>query len=169
MSTAHLLHGIVKTGPTGVGDIGQSTNKFGMIYANFFQGTATSAQYADLAEKYTSDKNYVSGTVVVFGGDREITISTISHDTAVAGVISTNPAYLMNSKLEGLPVALQGRVPCRVHGPISKGDLVVTSDTAGVAQRLDRAQYLPGCVIGKALEDITENRIVTIEVVVGRV
>ena len=75
----------------------------------------------------------------------------------------------MNSELDGLPVALQGRVPCRVQGPINKGDLVVTSDTAGVAQRLDRAQYFPGCVIGKALETITENRIATIEVVVGRV
>ena len=136
----------------------------GVVYA-----TANKAKYADLAEKYTSDKNYVAGTVVVFGGNKEITISTVSHDTAVAGVISTDPAYLMNNMIDGLPVALQGRVPCRVQGPINKGELVVTSDTAGVAQRLDRAQYLPGCVIGKALEDITEGEIATIEVVVGRV
>lgn len=132
-------------------------------------GTATNARYADLAENYSSDKKYVPGTVVVFGGNEEITISTFSHDTAVAGVISTNPAHLMNSELDGLPVALQGRVPCRVQGPINKGELVVTSGIAGVAQRLDRAQYLPGCVIGKALEYITEDRIVTIEVVVGRI
>jgi hypothetical protein len=136
----------------------------GVVYA-----TANKAKYADLAEKYTSDKTYVSGTVVVFGGEKEITISTFSHDTAVAGVISSDPAYLMNNMIDGLPVALQGRVPCRVQGPINKGDCVVSSDTPGVAQRLDRVQYLPGCVIGKALEDITEDRIVTIEVVVGRV
>jgi hypothetical protein len=132
---------------------------------------ALTAKYADLAEKYVADKNYVPGTVVVFGGNKEITISSASHDPAIAGVISTNPAYLMNYEVDGLAlsVALQGRVPCRVQGPINKGDCVVSSDTPGVAQRLDRAQYLPGCVIGKALEDITEDRIVTIEVVVGRV
>ena len=132
---------------------------------------ALTAKYADLAEKYVADKNYVPGTVVVFGGNKEITVSSASHDPAIAGVISTNPAYLMNYEVDGLAlsVALQGRVPCRVQGPINKGDCVVSSDTPGVAQRLDRAQYLPGCVIGKALEDITEDRIVTIEVVVGRV
>ena len=132
---------------------------------------ALTAKYADLAEKYVADKNYVPGTVVVFGGNKEITISSASHDPAIAGVISTNPAYLMNYEVDGLAlsVALQGRVPCRVQGPINKGDCVVSSDTPGVAQRLDRVQYLPGCVIGKALEDITEDRIVTIEVVVGRV
>jgi hypothetical protein len=131
-------------------------------------GTATNARYADLAENYSSDKKYVPGTVVVFGGNEEITISTFSHDTAVAGVISTNPAHLMNSELDGLPVALQGRVPCRVQGPINKGDRVVTSDVRGVAERLDMTKYQPGCIIGKALGSIPDGEIVTIEVVVGR-
>lgn len=123
-----------------------------------------------MAENYTSDKNYVPGTVVVFGGTNEITISTGSHNPAVAGVISTNPAYLMNSSLSaGLPVALQGRVPCRVLGPISKGDRVVTSDVPGVAERLDITKFQPGCIIGKSLESVPDGEIATIEVVVGRV
>jgi hypothetical protein len=108
--------------------------------------------------------------VVIFGGDKEITISTSSHDPSIAGVISTNPGFLMNESLEnGLDVALQGRVPCRVQGPVKKGDRLVSSDLPGVACRMDKALYEPGCIIGKALEDITDNRVMTIEVVVGRV
>lgn len=136
----------------------------------YFVGTSTTAQYADLAERYLADGEYTPGTVVSFGGSYEITQSTESHDTRVAGVISTQPAYLMNeAEPDGLPVALTGRVPCKVKGPIAKGDLVVSSDEPGVAQKLDDAQYKPGCVIGKALNDIEDNEIHNIEVVVGRV
>jgi uncharacterized protein YunC (DUF1805 family) len=132
-------------------------------------GTATNARYADLAENYLADAEYAPGTVVVFGGDKEVTISTVNHDTAVAGVISTNPAHLMNAELDnGIAVAMTGRVPCRVQGPVRKGQLVVTSDTPGVAQAIDNSKFLPGCVIGKALEAINTNTIETIEVVVGR-
>ena len=130
---------------------------------------AVQAQYADLAEIYTSDQSYTPGTVVVFGGDVEVTQSHDSHDTRIAGVVSTEPAYLMNSKENGVPVALQGRVPCRVLGPVNKGDRVVSSHIAGVAQALDLAQYQPGCIIGKALQAIDSAEIATIEVVVGRV
>lgn len=155
---------ITKSGTNGTGDIGQSDNRFGTIY-----GEATSAQYADLAERYLADAEYQPGTVVVFGGPYEITESTKSHQRSVAGVISTKPAYLMNeADPDGLAVALQGRVPCQVKGPINKGDLVVASDEPGVAQQLDDAQYMPGCVIGKALETIESDEIKNIEVVVGR-
>jgi len=130
---------------------------------------AVQAQYADLAEVYTSDQQYPGGTVMVFGGQAEVTQSHDSHDTRIAGVVSTEPAYLMNSKENGVPVALQGRVPCRVLGPVSKGDRVVSSHIAGVAQALDLAQYQPGCIIGKALQAIDSAEIATIEVVVGRV
>ena len=145
------------------------TSSTGTLTATLFAGKATSAQYADLAENYTSDKKYVAGTVVIFGGDKEVTISTESHDPAIAGIISSNPAYLMNSELDGLPVALQGRVPCRVQGPVKKGDRLVSSSKSGVACKMDKALYEPGCIIGKALEDILDDRVVTIEVVVGRV
>ena len=130
---------------------------------------AVQAQYADLAEIYTSDQSYTPGTVVVFGGEAEVTQSHSPNDPRIAGVVSTEPAYLMNSKETGVPVALQGRVPCRVLGPISKGDRVVSSHIAGVAQALDLAQYQPGCIIGKALQAIDSAEIATIEVVVGRV
>ena len=129
---------------------------------------AATAQYADLAENYTSDSDYAPGTVLIFGGEAEVTQSTASHDTRIAGVVSTNPAYLMNGAESGIPVALQGRVPCRVLGPVSKGDRVVSSHIAGVAQALDPAQYQPGCIIGKALQSIDSTDISIIEVVVGR-
>jgi hypothetical protein len=122
-----------------------------------------------LAEVYRSDRNYIPGTVVVFGGTSEVTVSLTSHDTKVAGVVSTNPAYLMNDREEGVAVALQGRVPCRVLGPVVKGDRVVTSDVRGVAERLDMTKYQPGCIIGKTLGSVPNGEIATIEVVVGRV
>jgi hypothetical protein len=155
---------IDKSGSNGVGDIGQTDNRFATIY-----GLATSAQYADLAEIYKSDVEYAPGTVVVFGGTEEITQSISSHDRKVAGVISTQPAHVMNATAEGQPIALQGRVPCKTLGPIEQGDMVVTSDSPGVAQKLNDAQYQPGCVLGKSLGTITDNSIQTIEVVVGRV
>ena len=154
---------IVNGGTAGVGNIGASGQGFNTVFAK-----ATSAQYADLAEVYTSDKHYVPGTVVVFGGSKEVTISETSHDTRVAGVVSTNPAYLMNDTVDGVAVALQGRVPCRVLGPISKGDRIVSSHIAGVGCALSNERYQPGCIIGKALEDVTSNDLATIEVVVGR-
>lgn len=150
-------------GTNGVGNIGATATRFNTVFAK-----ATSAQYADLAEVYTSDRNYIPGTVVVFGGDREVTVSLTSHDPSVAGVISTNPAYIMNSDCDGVFVALQGRVPCRVLGPVTKGDRVVSSDIRGVAERLDMTKYQPGCIIGKTLDSVSDGEIATIEVVVGR-
>jgi hypothetical protein len=75
----------------------------------------------------------------------------------------------MNDSVEGVAVALQGRVPCRVLGPVVKGDRVVTSDVRGVAERLDMSKYQPGCIIGKTLGSVPDGEIATIEVVVGRV
>jgi hypothetical protein len=159
------LSSITKTGSNGVGNIGSSTSTFNTIFAK-----ATSAQYADLAEMYVSDADYAPGTVVEFGGEYEITISTHSHSTAVAGIVSTNPSYLMNSTQAGehvLPVALTGRVPCQVLGPVRKGDVLVASSTPGVAQRIGM-NWQPGCVVGKSMESIDTAEIQTIEVAVGR-
>ena len=138
---------------------------------SYIMGTNSSvrANYADLAENYASDCELEPGEVVVFGGNSEITKSLISHDDRIAGIVSTNPAYLMNSNLEnGIPVALQGRVPCKVLGPVAKGQNVVASSIPGVAQALDKAQYMPGCVIGKSLEQIDNDEVKVIEIVVGR-
>ncbi len=160
----HKFQGNVVPFTSNTYTLGTNTLWWSLTYSK-----AVQAQYADLAEVYTSDQQYPGGTVVVFGGQAEVTQSHDSHDTRIAGVVSTEPAYLMNSKETGVPVALQGRVPCRVLGPISKGDRVVSSHIAGVAQALDLAQYQPGCIIGKALQAIDSAEIATIEVVVGRV
>jgi hypothetical protein len=134
---------------------------------NTFYGVSTQAQYADLAENYVADAEYAPGTVVVFDGTAEITVTTQDHDPRIAGVISTNPAYLMNAAMSGLPVALQGRTPCQVLGPVAKGDLLVSSNLAGVAQKLDKSCFEHGCVIGKSLENIASPEIQLIEIVVG--
>ena len=122
--------------------------------ANLFQGTATTARYADLAERYEADAQYDAGTVVMFGGDKEITVANIEATTKVAGVISTAPAYMMNSEAGNDAthpyVALAGRVPCKVEGPIAKGDLLVASDVPGYAKS---SAFVGGAVIGKALEN----------------
>jgi hypothetical protein len=157
--------GIINNQANGVGNIGNSTGYFNTVFAK-----ATSAQYADLAEMYVSDANYDPGTVVEFGGEQEITISSTSHSTAVAGIVSTNPSYLMNSTQTGkhvLPIALTGRVPCRVQGPVRKGDVLVSSSTPGVAQRIGM-NWQPGCVVGKAMQVIDTAEIQIIEVAVGR-
>ena len=150
------------------GSLGSTTVRWNNIVGVSGNFLSINANYADLAENYTSDSDYVPGTVLVFGGEAEVTQSTASHDSRIAGVVSTNPAYLMNGAEPGIAVALQGRVPCRVLGPVSKGDRVVASHIAGVAQALDPAQYQPGCIIGKALQAIDSTDILVIEVVVGR-
>jgi hypothetical protein len=142
--------------------LGSTTAWWNNVY-----GVSIQAKYADLAEHYTADDLYGPGTVVVFGGAKEITVSNISHDPRVAGVISTNPAYLMNAANAGLPVALTGRVPCQVQGPVAKGDRLVNIDT-GVAGRLDPALHEYGCIVGKSLGEIADDSIQTIEIVVGR-
>ena len=143
-------------------DIGSSTKKYNTVHAK-----ATSAQYADLAEIYESDSEYEVGTVVIFGGEKEITVSSMCADPRVAGVISENPAYLMNDEATGQAVALQGKVPCKVVGQISKGDMLVThSQHPGVARKTTDPKM--GTVIGKALEEYNSNEIGTINIVAGR-
>jgi len=152
---------IVPTGNT-TQNLGTTSNWWGTLY-----GVSTQARYADLAENYQADRAYAPGTVLMFGGDQEVTVAD-SDTTRVAGIVSTNPAHLMNGGLAGVnvvPLALQGRVPCNVIGPIAKGDLMVsaghgyakTNNAAGVGQ-----------VIGKALVNFSGAK-GQIEIVVGRV
>ena len=147
--TGVAVESITHVGTTGVGDIGSSSNRFGTIY-----GTAVSALYADLAEKYIADADYDVGTVVIFGGTSEITVTDKAADTRVAGVISDSPAYIMNSGSTGLAVALRGKVPVKVIGAVNKGDLLVTTNVPGVATSVDYlAEYNPHAVFAKSLED----------------
>ena len=130
--------------------------------------TATAAQYADLAEIYESDADYEPGTVLVIGGDKEVTQCKMLQDPRVVGVVSTNPAYLMNKDANGVAVALRGKVPCKVEGPVRKGDVLVTNVTPGTATTLtDDSPTPPGfCVIGKSLETNETSGIKLINIIV---
>ena len=121
----------------------------GNFAAGTITATATQAQYADLAEKYVADDELEPGTVVCFGGEAEVTACGIEDHHAVAGVVSTDPAYLMNSESDGVEVALCGRVPCKVVGPVNKGDLLTSSDVKGHARSNNSAPA--GRIIGKAI------------------
>jgi predicted acyltransferase (DUF342 family) len=159
--------------------IGNSTLQWSNIYAVTFTGKATNAQYADLAERYAADREYPPGTVVSIGGDAEVTVATLNTD--VFGVVSTDPAYLMNAKAgtnaTHPPVALIGRVPVRVQGPASKGDKLVVGP-AGVAIRYvpdvspdpenyEVAELSQDKLVGRALTDKYSEEIGLLEVVLA--
>ncbi len=153
---------IVNAGSNAVGNIGSSTKYFNQVFAQ-----ATTALYADVAEKYIADADYAPGTVLSFGGENEVTISSQDHDVLVAGVVSTDPAYLMNSGADAehvAEVALLGRVPCRVTGTVRKGQMLVSAGDGSA--RSERNPEM-GSVLGKALEDF-DGETGTIEIVVGR-
>ena len=129
LSSTPEVSALIKTGTNGSGNIGQTGNRFGTIF-----GTATTAQYADLAEKYTTDVEYEAGTVlaVAINGETEAT-QTWQSGQRVLGVISTNPAFLMNDDADGQAIALRGRVPVKVVGPIRKGQpLICNQDGKGM-------------------------------------
>ena len=144
-------------------NLGSTTAWWNVIY-----GKATQATYADLAENYQADSLYSAGTVLEFGGEFEVTACMSENSTRVAGIVSTNPAHLMNGGLRGsnvVPLALMGRVPCMVIGPVRKGDMMVSAGY-GYAKASSAPQM--GTVIGKALSNFDGDKGV-IEVVVGRV
>ena len=132
----------------------------GAIKGTFFVGTATAANYADLAEVYATDKEYEVGTVIAIGGKKEATAAQ-SGDRAI-GVISEKPAYLMNAEAEGQPVALKGRVPVKVRGEVNKGDRLV-ADKDGVAYALNHSH--PD-MFGIALESSTKESVKLVEAVI---
>jgi hypothetical protein len=128
----------------------------GNFTAGLITATATQARYADLAEKYLADNDYESGTVVRVGGAQEVTACYLND--IPAGVVTTNPAYLMNNELEGgLGIALVGRVPVSVFGIVDKGDIVYT-DIHGRASRSSE-----GNRVGIALESSTDEGLKLIE------
>ena len=156
--TAQITSGAI-TGATNI-------TATGTVTANLFSGVATAARYADLAEKYTTDADYEAGTVVKIGGDAEITMTTEHADTEVFGVISTAPAYLMNKDIDGLPVALQGRVPVKVIGKVSKGQRLTSSDVPGLAWAVDENTPIQA-IIGRSLENKTDGDQGVVEAVIG--
>jgi hypothetical protein len=126
-NSAAILPGVTNTT-----NIGQTSSRFNTIF-----GVSSSAQYADLAEKYVTDQEYPVGTVVAIGGIEEVTAARYG-DRAI-GVISANPAYLMNDSIKGQAVALKGRVPVLVQGAVNKGDKLAPSENiVGRASAVDK-------------------------------
>ena len=151
--------------------LGSSTLRWNTVYADVHNGIATRTFYADLAENYEADKQYHPGTVVIFGGKKEVTISKKKNDKRVAGVISHLPAHLMNMQLvqtgtNVVELALQGRVPCFVIGKVRKGDIIVTSDMAGYGMVNNKAKA--GTIIGKAITSKKDKKPGLVEVLVGK-
>lgn len=134
----------------------------GNLTANLFNGTATAARYADLAEKYLTDKEYQPGTVVTVGGEKEVR-ATVFGDRAI-GVVSTSPAYMMNSELEGgTYIALKGRVPCKVVGTVRKGDRLIGTEN-GTAVAASFHQHPD--VFAIALESNQDTGVKMVEVII---
>lgn len=126
------------------------------VSTDLLNATAINARFADLAERYAADNVYEPGTVLVVGGEKEVTICRRHGDYRVAGVVSTKPAYTMNGDAGDDAthpfIALKGRVPCKVVGQIRKGDLLVSSSVFGYAEKYETGDH-PMSIIGKALEN----------------
>jgi len=173
-STAHVSSAgaLMTTGGTMSGDIAMGGND--ITGAGTFYGIATTAQYADLAERYAADAPYEEGTLVMFGGEAEVTSAQGYGSTKIAGVVSTTPGFAMNEEAgnsETHPyIALQGRVPCKVTGTVSKGDILVASEISGIATKWldDSVDPRMTAYVGIAIEDKTTDGEGYVEVKVGK-
>jgi hypothetical protein len=149
--------------------IGSSTLPFANVFATFLRGTAITAQYADLAERFEADSSYPAGTVVALGGAKEITAAAEDLTEDVFGVVSTRAAFLMNGDAGNdqthPAVAVQGRVPVRVTGQVKKGDRLVSAG-AGLARAAQRSEITAFNVIGRSLQDKTSAGEGTVEAIV---
>ena len=158
------VSGIQKIGSNAVGNIGSSSNYFNQVFA-----TATTALYADVAERFAADEVLEPGTVVELGGVKEITRSTQDLSDNVFGVISTRPAYTMNGGAgendTHPPVAMTGRVPVKCVGTVRKGDRLVSAGD-GVARAAGPGEATAFNVIGRSLENKTTMDIGAIEAIV---
>ncbi len=148
----------------GVGNIGTSTTAFNTVHAK-----ATSAQYADMAERFHADAEYTPGTIVELGGVNEVTLCVEELSAKVFGVVSTQPAYLMNgnagSNATHPPIAMSGRVPVNVMGFVTKGDRLVSAGN-GTARSANLDEITSFNVIGRALQSKTDEGIGSIEAIV---
>jgi hypothetical protein len=150
------IAGILRPDGDNTRNLGTSSVKFATIYATTFSGKATSAQYADVAENFTTDARYTPGTVVALGGVEEITAAVEDLANNVFGVVSNKPAYLMNAGLkDGIAVAVTGRVPVKVTGTINKGDRLVSAGN-GIARAAIDGEATFFNVIGRAIESKIE-------------
>jgi hypothetical protein len=164
VNTAGGATAIVNGGGNGVGNIGSSTTYFNRVFAQ-----ATTALYADVAERFASDEIYQPGTVVELGGSAEITRVLLDASDKVFGVISTRPAFTMNGGAGDddthPPVAMTGRVPVMVTGVVNKGDRLISAGD-GMARAALAGEATAFNVIGRALSEKTTNGVGTVEAIV---
>jgi hypothetical protein len=149
---------------SGTADVGEES------WGNFkLRGRTIEAEFADMAEIYRADAPLLPGNLVRLGGEKEITKTIRAWDDEVFGVISTAPGFLLNSRMKmqehAYPVALKGRVPCLVKGPIRAGQRIVPSDEAGVGMAADH--YDPAAIIGRAISSKDSEEIGLVEAAVG--
>ena len=163
-ATLQMSADILNAQADGVGNIGSASVGFNTIHAR-----ATSAQYADLAERFEADVAYPAGTVVELGGAKEVTVAQQDLTDAVFGVISTQAAYLMNgsagSNETHPPIAMSGRVPVRVVGIVKKGDRLVSAGN-GLARSAKQGEANAFNVVGRALETKSSAKEGTVEAIV---
>ena len=149
---------------------GTDNTSVGSVEGNWSLTTGSRflATYADLAEYYEGDVEYEVGTVLIFGGEKEVTTTQLHMDRRVAGVVSNTAAYIMNDACPGIKVcvALQGRVPVKVVGIVRKGDILVAAAKPGYA--IVNNDPKAGTIIGKALAAKPDNAPGIVEVAVGR-
>ena len=151
-------------------DVGGASNKWRGVYATNFFGQATSALYADLAERFEADEVLEEGDIVMIGGEKEITKTDRESTPEVFGVVSINPAYAMNSAggtNDTHPyIALAGRIPVKVVGKVLKGQRLVASSQTGIAIAAETKNIF--AVVGRALESSDELGVKLIQAVVGK-
>ena len=156
--------GLINGGTNGVGNIGAAGAGFNTVFAK-----ATTAQYADMAERFEADAEYAPGTIVELGGEKEITLCIDDLSDKVFGVVSTQPAYLMNGSagtdVTHPPIAMSGRVPVNVIGFVTKGDRLVSAGN-GLARSANLGEINSFNVIGRALTGKTDEGIGSVEAIV---
>ena len=166
---SNTITGVITPDINNTKDFGSAALKFQTIYATTFSGNASTANYADLAERFEADEVMEAGTVVELGGVNEITQAIDELTDNVFGVISTNAAYLMNAGAGASdthpPVAMNGRVPVKVIGQVSKGDRLVSAGN-GFARAATQGEITAFNVIGRSLENKTTNGTGTVEAIV---
>jgi hypothetical protein len=164
LNSGDAVTALINGGTAGVGNIGTASIPFNTVHAR-----ATSAEYADMAERFHADAEYAAGTIVELGGVNEVTLCVEELSEKVFGVVSTKAAYLMNggagTNETHPPIAMTGRVPVNVMGFVTKGDRLVSAGN-GVARSANLDELTSFNVIGRALESKTDEGLGSIEAIV---
>ena len=166
---SNTINGSIRVAVGNSFNLGNATHKFSTVYATTFSGTSTTAQYADLAERFEADQPYDAGTVVSLGGEKEITTTVNELSDEVFGVVSTQAAYLMNAgagdNQTHPAIAVSGRVPVKVIGMVKKGDRLVSAGN-GRARAASKDEITPWNVIGRSLQTKNTTGEGTVEAIV---